>query len=34
VIANSIFDATGARLTMMPMTPERVKNALAQAESV
>ncbi len=34
VIANSIFDATGARLTMMPMTPERVREALAKAESV
>ncbi len=34
VIANSIFDATGARLTMMPMTPERVRGALAKAESV
>jgi nicotinate dehydrogenase subunit B len=24
VIANAIFDATGARLTRLPMTPERV----------
>ena len=28
-VANAIFDATGARLTQMPMTPERVKKALA-----
>ncbi len=28
-IANAVFDATGARLTEMPMTPERVKVALA-----
>ncbi|RPJ62570.1 MAG: xanthine dehydrogenase family protein molybdopterin-binding subunit [Acidobacteria bacterium] len=27
-IANAIFDATGARLFRMPMTPERVKEAL------
>jgi len=27
-IANAIFDATGARLFQMPMTPERVKEAL------
>jgi nicotinate dehydrogenase subunit B len=29
VIANAIADATGARLTRMPMTPERVLEALA-----
>jgi isoquinoline 1-oxidoreductase len=29
VVANAIFDATGARLFQMPMTPERVKQALA-----
>jgi isoquinoline 1-oxidoreductase len=28
VIANAVFDATGARLLQLPMTPERVKNAL------
>jgi CO/xanthine dehydrogenase Mo-binding subunit len=28
VIANAIFDASGARLFQMPMTPERVKLAL------
>jgi len=29
VIANAIFDATGARVRRMPMTPERVREALA-----
>ena len=29
VIANAIFDATGARLFQLPMTPERVRNAIA-----
>jgi CO/xanthine dehydrogenase Mo-binding subunit len=33
VVANAIFDATGARMTMMPMTPERVKQALTKVES-
>jgi isoquinoline 1-oxidoreductase len=28
VIANAIFDATGARLFQLPMTPERIKNAM------
>jgi isoquinoline 1-oxidoreductase len=28
-VANAIFDATGARLLEMPMTPARVKEALA-----
>src|SRR5450759_1907563 len=28
VIANAIFDATGARLYRLPMTPERVLEAL------
>jgi isoquinoline 1-oxidoreductase len=28
VVANAIFDATGARLFQLPMTPERVKEAL------
>ena len=32
VIANAIFDATGARLFELPMTPERVKKALAEAK--
>ena len=30
-IANAIFDATGARLFELPMTPERIKNALTGA---
>ena len=30
VVANAIFDAVGARLYHMPMTPERVKQALAR----
>ena len=30
VIANAIFDACGARLYQMPMTPERVLEALAR----
>ena len=29
VIANAIHDATGARLLQLPMTPERIKQALA-----
>lgn len=28
VIANAIFDAVGARLYQLPMTPERVRNAM------
>lgn len=32
-VANAIFDATGARLYEFPMTPERVKKALAQHTS-
>jgi len=31
VVANAIFDATGARLYQMPMTPERVLEAMAKA---
>jgi CO/xanthine dehydrogenase Mo-binding subunit len=30
VIANAIFDATGARLFQLPMTPERVKESLSK----
>jgi len=30
VIANAVFDATGARLLQLPMTPERVKDALSK----
>jgi CO/xanthine dehydrogenase Mo-binding subunit len=29
-IANAIYDAVGARVFQMPMTPERVKKALAR----
>jgi CO/xanthine dehydrogenase Mo-binding subunit len=32
-IANAIFDATGARIRQMPLTPARVKAALAKAQS-
>ena len=32
-IANAFFDATGVRLRQYPMTPERVKQALAAATS-
>jgi CO/xanthine dehydrogenase Mo-binding subunit len=28
VVANAVFDATGARLHRLPMTPERVREAL------
>jgi nicotinate dehydrogenase subunit B len=28
VIANAVFDAVGVRLFQLPMTPERVKEAL------
>jgi nicotinate dehydrogenase subunit B len=28
VIANAIFDAVGARVREMPLTPERIKQAL------
>jgi CO/xanthine dehydrogenase Mo-binding subunit len=31
VVANAVFDATGARVLQLPMTPERVRGALAQA---
>ena len=30
VIANAIYDATGARLFQLPMTPERIKEAMRQ----
>jgi CO/xanthine dehydrogenase Mo-binding subunit len=30
-IANAIYDATGARLFQLPMTPDRVKAALKQS---
>jgi CO/xanthine dehydrogenase Mo-binding subunit len=28
VIANAVFDATGVRLFRLPMTPERIKEAV------
>jgi nicotinate dehydrogenase subunit B len=31
VIANAVYDATGARLFQLPMTPERVRKAIAVA---
>jgi len=31
VIANAVFDATGARLRQLPMTPERIKAGLPAA---
>jgi len=33
VIANAIFDATGVRLFELPMTPERIKNALVEMKA-
>jgi len=30
LIANAVFDATGARLRQLPMTPERIKDALSR----
>jgi nicotinate dehydrogenase subunit B len=30
VLANAIYDATGARLTQLPMTPERIRAAVKQ----
>jgi isoquinoline 1-oxidoreductase len=33
VIANAIFDAIGARLFELPMTPERIKSALTEAKA-
>jgi nicotinate dehydrogenase subunit B len=29
IVANAIYDATGARLLQLPMTPERVRQAIA-----
>jgi isoquinoline 1-oxidoreductase len=31
MIANAVFDATGARVFRMPLTPERVREAIAAA---
>jgi len=33
VIANAVFDATGIRFFELPMTPERVKKAMAEARN-
>ena len=33
VVANAVHDATGARLFRLPMTPGRVRQALAKAET-
>jgi CO/xanthine dehydrogenase Mo-binding subunit len=30
-VANAIFDATGVRIRRVPITPERMKAALARA---
>jgi CO/xanthine dehydrogenase Mo-binding subunit len=30
VLANAVFDATGVRITRLPMTPERLKAALGE----
>jgi CO/xanthine dehydrogenase Mo-binding subunit len=32
-IANAVFDATGGRVSRMPMTPDRVLRAMAEAEA-
>jgi CO/xanthine dehydrogenase Mo-binding subunit len=32
VLANAAFDATGARLFQLPMTPDRIKEAIAKRE--
>jgi CO/xanthine dehydrogenase Mo-binding subunit len=32
VLANAVFDATGARVFELPMTPERIKTALAGSQ--
>ena len=29
MIANAVFDATGARVLRLPMTPERLREAIA-----
>jgi CO/xanthine dehydrogenase Mo-binding subunit len=33
VMANAVFDATGARMLELPMTPERIKSALEAKKS-
>ena len=32
VIANAVFDATGARMLRLPMTPRRLAAAIAAAD--
>lgn len=34
VVANAIFDATGARLFQLPMTPERIRAAISRAKKI
>jgi nicotinate dehydrogenase subunit B len=34
VIANAVFDATGARLFRLPMTADRVRGAIAKANAI
>jgi CO/xanthine dehydrogenase Mo-binding subunit len=31
-VANAVFDATGARIRRLPLTPARVKTAIAQVQ--
>ena len=33
VIANAVFDATGARILRLPLTPERVRDGIAAAKA-
>jgi len=33
VVANAVFDATGARLFELPMSPERIKRALTEVKT-
>jgi len=33
VIANALFDAIGIRVTRLPLTPERVRQAIASAKA-
>jgi nicotinate dehydrogenase subunit B len=33
-ISNAVFDATGARVRQMPLTPARVKGALAATQNM
>jgi isoquinoline 1-oxidoreductase len=32
-LANAVFDATGARIARLPMTPDRLREAIAAAKS-